>query len=119
MRVSRLPTSGSGAENGLPVYLKVISSEFGRNRIVQIEDDVILKQGSSVWPNEEAAIELVQAHGADAPVNTGNHSIFNRNPEGTVTIGMLYINFESEGFSPNYWEYAQMMRHCGEGDDDE
>lgn len=75
------------------MYPKVISSQFGRNQIIQIEDDVILKQGSSVWPNEEAAIKLVQGHAADVPVPTVYHSSFNRNPDGAVRSGMLYLEF--------------------------
>lgn len=75
------------------LYPKVISSQFGRNKITQIEDDVILKQGSSVWPNEEAAINLVQAYAADVPVPTVYHASFDRDPDGVVRHGMLYMEF--------------------------
>lgn len=84
-------------------YPKVISSRFGRNKIIQIEDDVILKKGSSVWPNEEAAINLVQAHAQDVPVPTVYHSIFNRNAEGIVGTGMLYMDFISGESLESAW----------------
>lgn len=83
----------AASEPETSLYPKVISSQFGRNKITQIEDDVILKQGSSVWPNEEAAIKLVQAHAADVPVPTVYHSIFNRHTDGVVRSGMLYMEF--------------------------
>lgn len=37
---------------------------------------------------------------------------------GQVRITGL-VDFESAGFFPDYWEYAQMMRLGGEGDEDE
>lgn len=75
------------------VYPRVISSQFGRNKITQIEDDVVLKQGSSVRPNEEAAIKLVQAYAADIPVPTIYHAMYNRSATGVVSTGMLYMEF--------------------------
>jgi serine/threonine protein kinase len=90
-RVLFLPAARSDPE--ISLYPKVISCQFGRSKITQIEEDVILKQGSAVWPNEEAAINLVQAHAADVPVPTVYHSIFSRNADGVVRSGMLYMEF--------------------------
>lgn len=73
---------------------RVISNEWGRNKITQIEPDVVMKQGSSVWPNEEAAIQLVQAHLQDAvPVPSIYHATFERDDNGAVEWGTLYMDF--------------------------
>ncbi|KAG8164059.1 hypothetical protein KVR01_005977 [Diaporthe batatas] len=74
-------------------YPRVISSQFGRNNVTQIEEDVVLKQGSSVWPSEEAAIKLIQAHTADIPVPTVYHAIYNRDATGVISTGMLYMEY--------------------------
>lgn len=75
------------------MYPRVISSQFGRNHITQIEEDVVLKQGSSVWPNEEAAIKLVQTHAAGIPVPTVYHAIYNREATGFIRTGMIYMEY--------------------------
>jgi serine/threonine protein kinase len=54
---------------------------------------VVLKQGSSVWPNEEAAIKLVKAYAVDIPVPTVYHAIYNRDTAGAIGTGMLYMEF--------------------------
>lgn len=74
-------------------YPRVISAQFGRNRIIQIEDDVVIKQGQLTRPNEEAALKLVRAHAPDIPVPTLYHSRFERDPEGAVRMGRLYLEF--------------------------
>lgn len=73
--------------------VKVISAQFGRNEIIRIEDDAVLKQGSSTRPNEEAALKLVQAYAPDVPVPTVHHSNYTQHPNGFVTIGRIYMDF--------------------------
>lgn len=74
-------------------YPKIISAQFCRNRVIQIEDDVVVKRGQLTRPNEEAALKLVKAHAPDVPVPTVYHSHFERDTDGKVSMGRLYLDF--------------------------
>lgn len=66
-----------------------LSAQVVRNRIAQIEDDVIVKSGSSTRPNEEAALKLVKAYAPDIAVH---QSQFTHHPSEVVIIGRIYMD---------------------------
>lgn len=75
------------------MFPRVISNEWGRSKVTQIDDEVIIKEGSSVWPNKEATLNLINStlRPNSVPVPHAFLGNYDRGKDVVVTYGSIWM----------------------------